>query len=117
MNVDAEHAALLERNRARVSYSAPVMSPEKREAAREPAEVEAPVPKTADQLLDLAAARAALEQAITDRNWAKAGELEHRIIPELERNAASSGTAHLKEELKPRAQPETDTETEGTDWR
>ena len=102
---DAQYRSLRDHNSRAYAYS-----------HRPPRRPSAPV------ALDLAAARAALEQAIKDHDWARAGELQHSIIPDLERRAASAGFSGLKKELPPEPQSPNPVvagihEEGGTDWR
>lgn len=67
---------------------APEMTPERRAAAEQLAEA-APVAEIVRNRLTLDEARKALEKAIATHDWARAGELQHSIIPEMERNLAT----------------------------
>jgi hypothetical protein len=73
-----EHQALLTANRARVS--APQLTPEQEAALKDVADimVEMLAPEA------LAKAKVQLAEAIANADWAKAGELQHKTIPDLE---------------------------------
>jgi len=77
---DAEHAQLLERNRARVA--APANVPERMLPAPPPEA--APIDPTTAALAE---AYADLSDAIGRSDWTRASELKDRIIPELERKS------------------------------
>jgi hypothetical protein len=79
----AEHQALLTANRARVS--APQPTPEQQAALKEVADIMVTmlVPEALEK------AKEQLTQAIKDMDWARAGELQHSIIPEMEQKLAT----------------------------
>jgi hypothetical protein len=87
----AEREAFTQRMRSAYGTEAAhaPMSPERRKAAEALAEALAPVTEQVLTRLNLDEARKALEKAIATHDWARAGELQHSIIPEMERKLAT----------------------------
>jgi hypothetical protein len=117
---DEEHAELLERNRERVAATSPQrehFTPEQLDALDTMASLLTPIALE----FSLAEAREQLAEAIAKKDWARAGELEHSIIPELERKSgpAEPRPAPASPDVpRPAATSRDEPLDEGTtDWR
>ena len=85
-----DHAAFTQRMRAAYGrQEASGMPPERTKALENLAEALAPVTKMVLHRLSLDEARKELATAIAAQDWARAGELQHSIIPEMERKQAT----------------------------
>ncbi len=112
---DAEHAALLERNRARVA-APPIPASPKTIPAPPPG-----APPSDPSTAALVKAYAELSEAIAKSDWERASELKNGIIPELERKARPSQprpTPASPDTPRPVATSRNEPPDEGTtEWR